>query len=37
MHAALMPPEKQAWGDDFGMCCDQFGVPWMVNISQPQS
>ena len=32
-----MPLEKQAWGDDFGMCSDQFGVPWMVNISQPQS
>jgi len=32
-----MPLAKQAWGDDFGMCTDQFGVPWMVNISQPQS
>jgi PhnB protein len=32
-----MPLEKQAWGDDFGMCSDQFGVPWMVNISEPQS
>jgi PhnB protein len=32
-----MPLEKQAWGDEFGMCADQFGVPWMVNISQPQS
>jgi len=32
-----MPLEKQAWGDEFGMCSDQFGVPWMVNISQPQS
>jgi PhnB protein len=32
-----MPLEKQAWGDDFGMCSDQFGVPWMVNISQAQS
>lgn len=29
-----MPLEKQAWGDEFGMCSDQFGVPWMVNISQ---
>lgn len=27
-----MPLEKQAWGDEFGMCTDQFGVPWMVNI-----
>jgi PhnB protein len=32
-----MPLEKQAWGDEFGMCADQFGVPWMVNIGQPQS
>lgn len=31
-----MPLEKQAWGDEFGMCTDQFGVPWMFNISQPQ-
>ena len=30
-----MPLEKQAWGDEFGMCVDQFGVPWMINISQP--
>jgi PhnB protein len=32
----MMPLEKQMWGDEFGMCVDQFGVPWMVNISQPQ-
>jgi PhnB protein len=30
-----MPLQKQAWGDEFGMCVDRFGVPWMVNISQP--
>jgi PhnB protein len=29
-----MPLEKQAWGDEFGMCTDRFGVPWMVNIGQ---
>ncbi len=29
-----MPMEKQAWGDEFGMCTDQFGVPWLVNIAQ---
>jgi PhnB protein len=29
-----MPLEKQAWGDEFGMCMDRFGVPWMVNIGQ---
>jgi PhnB protein len=32
-----MPLEKQMWGDEFGMCVDRFGIPWMVNISQPQS
>ena len=25
--------EKQAWGDEFGMCVDRFGISWMVNIS----
>ena len=29
-----MPLEKQMWGDEFGMCTDRFGVPWMVNIAQ---
>jgi PhnB protein len=32
-----MPLEKQMWGDEFGMCTDRFGVPWMVNITQPQT
>ena len=32
-----MPLAKQAWGDEFGMCVDSFGVPWLVNISAPQS
>jgi PhnB protein len=32
-----MPLEKQMWGDEFGMCVDRFGIPWMVNISQPQT
>ena len=32
-----MPLQKQAWGDEFGMITDQFGVPWLVNISQPQA
>ncbi len=31
-----MPLDKQVWGDEFGMCTDQFGVSWLVNISQPQ-
>lgn len=30
-----MPMDKQAWGDEFGMCVDRFGVSWMINISQP--
>ena len=25
--------EKQMWGDEFGQCVDQFGIPWMVNIT----
>ncbi|MBA2389070.1 MAG: VOC family protein [Geodermatophilaceae bacterium] len=32
-----VPLEKQMWGDEFGMCVDQFGVHWMVNIAQPQA
>jgi PhnB protein len=32
-----LPLEKQMWGDEFGMCVDQFGIPWMVNIGQPQA
>ena len=31
-----VPLEKQMWGDEFGMCVDRFGIPWMVNIAQPQ-
>jgi PhnB protein len=33
--SVTMPLEKQMWGDEFGMCVDQFGIQWMVNISQP--
>lgn len=29
-----VPFEKQMWGDEFGMCIDRFGTPWMVNITQ---
>ena len=32
-----VPLEKQMWGDVFGMCTDRFGVPWMVNITRPES
>ena len=31
-----VPLERQMWGDEFGMCVDQFGIMWMVNISQSQ-
>lgn len=29
----VMPFAKQVWGDEFGMCTDQFGVTWMVNVT----
>jgi PhnB protein len=35
--SVTLPLEKQMWGDLFGQCTDQFGIAWMVNISQPQS
>jgi PhnB protein len=31
-----VPFEKQMWGDEFGMCTDQFGISWMVNVTQSQ-
>ena len=31
-----MPLDKQMWGDEFGMCVDRYGTPWMVNIGQQQ-
>lgn len=30
------PLEKQMWGDEYGMCVDRFGVPWMINIAAVQ-
>lgn len=32
-----LPLERQMWGDEFGMCIDKFGVPWMVNIAGAQA
>ena len=29
-----MPMQKQAWGDEFGMCIDKFGIPWMIDIGE---
>ncbi|MCP2321978.1 PhnB protein [Hamadaea flava] len=31
-----MALEKQMWGDEYGSCVDQFGVPWMIDIVHPQ-
>lgn len=31
-----MPFEKQMWGDEFGMCVDRFGVPWLVDVVAAQ-
>lgn len=28
-----IPMAKQAWGDEFGMLTDKYGVGWMVNIA----
>ncbi|MDX6385529.1 MAG: PhnB protein [Blastocatellia bacterium] len=30
-----MPFQKTFWSSGFGMCVDQFGIPWMVNTQQP--
>ena len=32
-----MPFEKTFWSPGFGMCVDQFGIPWMVNCEEPDS
>jgi PhnB protein len=30
-----MPFGKTFWAAGFGMCTDQFGIPWMVNCEEP--
>ena len=30
----VMPFQKTFWSPGFGMCNDQFGIPWMVNCEQ---
>ena len=30
-----MPFEQTFWSKGFGMCVDQFGIPWMVNTESP--
>lgn len=32
-----LPLEEAPWGAIFGMCIDQFGVSWMVNIAAKES
>jgi len=32
-----VPLEKQAWGDEFGMVIDKFGITWMVNVVAAQA
>ena len=32
-----MPYAATFWSPGFGMLEDKFGVPWMVNVDQPQS
>jgi PhnB protein len=31
-----MPLAETFWATRFGMCVDQFGVPWMVNCEKPR-
>lgn len=31
-----MPLAPQAWGDEFGMLTDAYGIDWMVDIAVPQ-
>ncbi len=33
----IEPLAQAPWGDHFGMCVDQFGIKWMVNIAGPQA
>ena len=29
-----LPFQQTFWAERFGMCVDQFGIPWMVNCEQ---
>lgn len=31
----VMPLSPSPWDDSFGICVDEFGVTWMVNIAAP--
>lgn len=28
----IMPLSKEAWSELFGICKDQFGIQWMINV-----
>ena len=30
----IMPLSKEAWSKLFGICKDQFGIQWMINVGQ---
>ncbi len=32
----IEPLDRAPWGDIFGMCVDQFGISWLVNIRGDQ-
>ena len=32
--SVTMPFEKTFWSPGFGMCVDQFGIPWMINCEE---
>lgn len=34
---ATMPMAKTFWGAYFGMCCDKFGIRWMINFDYNQA
>jgi PhnB protein len=31
-----MPFEQTFWALRFGMCIDRFGIPWMIDVEEPQ-
>ncbi len=33
--SVTMPIEKTFWAERFGMLVDRFGIPWMINCSEP--
>ena len=34
--SVTMPFQQTFWSPGFGMCVDQFGIPWMVNCEQAE-